>query len=330
MSNMRYSRLFPKAQLSALLLLATALFSLPTLAQTYTRGQHVEPAFEGWRPNEDGTFNMMFGYMNENWEETPDVPVGENNYFSPGDADRGQPTHFLPRRNRWTFEVTVPADWGDKELVWTLRVNGVERKAYATLRQDYLVDNMVIASETGSLGAGTSSPESRANVPPVATVIGDNIRTTRIGEPITVRTQVTDDGLPKPTDPVEEARQFAEFAGGGLAAALVTPEAVMQRRLMSPPVKVTVDKVNGLYYSWNKWRGPGNVTFDPPQVKVWEDTRTSANSPWGALWLPPPIPEDGIYEVTMTFDEPGEYILWGRADDGGLYHDAFITVNVTE
>jgi hypothetical protein len=330
MSKLRYSLLHPKAQLSAFLLLITALFSLPSLAQTYTRGQHVEPAFEGWRPNEDGTFNMMFGYMNENWEESPDVPVGDNNYFSPGEADRGQPTHFLPRRNRFTFEVTVPADWGDKELVWTLQVNGVERKAYATLRQDYLVDNMVIASETGSLGAGTSSPESRANVPPVAEVIGDNIRTVRAGEPITVRTQVTDDGLPEPTDPVEEARQFAEFAGGGLAAALITPEAVMQRRLMSPPVKVTVDKVNGLYYSWNKWRGPGNVTFDPPQVKVWEDTRTSANSPWGALWLPPPIPEDGIYEVTMTFDEPGEYILWGRADDGGLYHDAYITVNVTE
>lgn len=321
---------FNKRFSGLILALVTALLAQAGQAQTYTRGQHVEPAFEGWRPNEDGTFNMMFGYMNENWEETPDVPVGENNFFSPGETDRGQPTHFLPRRNRFTFEVTVPADWGDRELVWTLNVNGEERKAYATLRQDYLVDNMVIASETGSLGAGTSSPESRANIPPVVSVIGDDIRTTSLGEPLSVDTEVTDDGLPEPTDPVEEARRFAEFAGGGLAAALVTPEAVMQRRLNSPPVKVTVDKVNGLYYSWNKWRGPGNVTFDPPQVKVWEDTRTSANSPWGALWLPPSIPEDGVYEVEMNFDTPGEYILWGRADDGGLYHDAWITVNVTE
>ncbi|MEC7581302.1 MAG: hypothetical protein VYC85_02745, partial [Pseudomonadota bacterium] len=115
-----------------------------------------------------------------------------------------------------------------------------------------------------------------------------------------------------------------------LAAALITPEAVMQRRLISPPIKVTVDQGNGLYYSWNKYRGPGQVTFDPPQVKVWEDTRTSANSPWGALWLPPPIPQDGIYGVSMTFSEPGEYILWGRADDGGLYNDAYVTVNVSE
>ena len=58
-------------------------------AQTYGKGRHIEPAFEGWRPNDDGTFNMMFGYMNENWEETPNMPVGENNNFSPGDMDRG-------------------------------------------------------------------------------------------------------------------------------------------------------------------------------------------------------------------------------------------------
>lgn len=299
-------------------------------ADTYRSGRHVEPAFEGWRPNEDGTFNMMFGYMNENWEEEPNVPVGDNNMFTPGDADRGQPTHFLPRRNRFTFEVQVPSDFGDRELVWTLNVNGVERKAYGTLKADYLVDNMVIASETGSLGAGTSSPESRANIPPVVTVQGDDIRTVRVGQPMTLRTSVVDDGLPTPSDPVEQARQFAEFAGGPLAAALVTEENVRQRLLMSPPTKVTVDKTNGLFLSWNVYRGEGDVTFSPQQPKPWEDTRAGSNSPWGSIWTPPPIPEDGMYEVEVTFDEPGTYVLWGRADDGGLYHDDYITVNVTE
>ena len=28
----------------------------------YQSGSHVELAFEGWRPNEDGTFSFMFGY----------------------------------------------------------------------------------------------------------------------------------------------------------------------------------------------------------------------------------------------------------------------------
>jgi len=312
-------------------ILLTVLCAHSVFAQTYSKGRHVEPAFEGWRPNDDGTFSMMFGYMNENWEETPNMPVGENNNFSPGDMDQGQPTHFLPRRNRFTFEVAVPSDWGERELVWTLNVNGVERKAYATLRPDYLVDNMIIASETGSLGAGTSSPESRANVAPVVTVQGDSIRTAAVGEALDLRAQIADDGLPKPTDLVEETRRFVELTeGGSLAAAFITAETIQKRRLITPPINVTVNKVNGLFYSWNKWRGPGDVTFDPPQVKVWEDTRTSANSPWGALWLAPPIPEDNLYEVNAMFSEPGEYILWGRADDGGLYHDAWVTVNVSE
>ena len=310
--------------------LCAAIFSQGVSADTYRKGQHLEPAFEGWKPNADGSFNMMFGYMNENWEEELNVPVGEHNAFSPGAADRGQPTHFLPRRNRFTFEVNVPSDWGDRELVWTLEGNGVERKAYGTLKPDYLVDNMVIASETGSLGAGTSSPESRANIPPVVAVQGDSIRTVRVGQPLRLQTLVTDDGLPTPSDPVAQARRFAEFLGGPLAAALVTEESIRTRLLMSPPTRVTVGKTNGLFLSWNVYRGEGEVTFNPPQPKPWEDTRTAANSPWGALWTPPPVPGDGMYGVEVTFEKPGTYVLWGRADDGGLYHDGYITVNVTQ
>ena len=296
--------------------LLIAVFLLGTssvvVADTFQYGQHVEPAYEGWRPNADGTFSFMFGYMNENWTEQPNVTIGESNSFSPGDADRGQPTHFLPRRNRFTFEVVVPSDWGERELVWTLNVNGIERKAYATLKDDYLVDNMVIASETGSLGAGTSSPESRANIAPTVTIQGDDSRTALVGEEISFVVQVEDDGLPA-------ARRESTIEADAL-----------MRRMMRPPTRITVGKVNGLFLSWNKYRGPGNVTFDPPMPKPWEDTRTSANSPWGALWLPPEAPENGLHEITVTFDEPGTYILWGRADDGGLYHDSYITVNVRE
>jgi hypothetical protein len=290
------------------------------LAQTtYSKGQHIEPAYEGWQENEDGTFSFLFGYHNENWEEKLDIPVGEHNFFSPGEADRGQPTHFLPRRNRFTFKVQVPADWGDKELVWEVTANGVTRKAYATLAKDYIVDNVVIASETGSLGAGTSTPESRANTPPVVTVQGDRvggeiIRSVRVGQPLTIQAHVEDDGLPKP------------LRGSGGFERTQRSEVM---RMLRPPTRITVGKTNGLFLSWNVYRGEGNVTFDPPQVKPWEDTRASANSPWGALWVPPPVPEDGMYSVNVTFDEPGEYILWARADDGGLYHDQYVTVRVT-
>lgn len=287
-------------------------------ADTYLKGQHVEPAYEGWRQLDDGSYVMIFGYHNENWQEELDIPVGENNFFSPGAEDRGQPTHFLPRRNRFTFEVPVPADWGDKELEWTLTAHGVTKVAYGTLARDYVIDNVVIASETGSLGAGTSSPESRSNIPPVVEVQGDRVgdqivRTVRVGEPLHLRAKVTDDGLPK-------VRNLSPIQASGATA---------RARMLRAPTRITVGKTNGLFLSWNVYRGAGEVTFDPPQIKPWEDTRTDANSPWGALWTPPPIPEDGMYDVNVTFDEPGTYVLWARADDGGLFHDQYVTVNVT-
>ena len=298
------------------LLLALLVSSAASAQLSYRQGDILEPGYEGWRENDDGTIAFIFGYMNENWEETPDIPVGENNYFSPGDQDRGQPTYFLPRRNRFTFEVVVPADWGDRELVWTITHNGETNSAYATRHTDYTVDNMIIASETGSLGAGTSSPESRANIPPVVSIQGDTLngtqaRSVRVGEELVITSLVEDDGLPKPR-----------------RTTVSRTETSTQERMMRPPRRTTVGKTNGLFLSWNKYRGPGNVRFDPPQVKPWEDTRTSANSPWGALWTPPPIPEDGIYEVTATFDTPGTYILWARGDDGGLFHDQYVTVTV--
>jgi len=299
-------------------------------AQSYNFGKNIEVAYEGWRPLEDGTFNFMFGYMNENWEEEPDVLIGENNFFSPGDADRGQPTHFLPRRNRFTFEVNVPADWGDREMVWELTVNGVTRRAYATLKDDYLVDNMVIASETGSLGAGTSSPESRANIAPVVTLQGDmvngeHVRSVRVGEPLSFTTHMVDDGVPRSRSSVDNIRAFAARAGEG-----TTEEMIQQQMALRIPWKPTVQKINGLFLSWNVYRGAGKATFDPPQPKPWEDTRPGSNSAWGLSWSPPEIAADGMINTTVSFEEPSEYILWGRGDDGGLYHDAFMTVTVTE
>lgn len=298
---------------------------------TYTGGQHTEVAYEGWRPNEDGTISLTFGYFNHNWEEELDIPIGENNFFTPGEADRGQPTHFLPRRNRFTFEVVVPRDFGDKELVWEVTSpNGETRRAFGTLREDYKIDNIIIMSETGSLGAGTSDPETRANIPPSVALIGDEIRTVNVGQPLRFQTRVSDDGVPKPFDPMARIRLL-----GGAAAAFASPEVVREKMMMTPPPKPTVAKNNGLYLSWNVYRAPDSLTgaqdvvhFDPPQVKPWEDTRPSANSPWSWLWVPQELPADGVVDVTVTFDEPGTYLLWGRADDGGLFTDEYLTVNV--
>jgi hypothetical protein len=326
---------------ASVIVAAAALAYTRTSAQslTYSTGQNISPAFEGWEENSDGSFSFLFGYMNRNWEEELDVPVGPENTIDPGGPDQGQPTHFLPRRNRFIFKVRVPKDWGQKELVWTLTTKGKTEKAYATLRTDSKVDDVVKASETGALGAGTSSPEVRANTPPTVKVEGEKRRTAKVGQPISLAVVVADDGVPKrrPQGGVvgsgATARNRAANApasGSSGAGADQIPTLFGTRNpAMIPPSRVTVGKVVGLHLSWFVYRGAGNVSFDPPQVKIWEDTRTGANSPWAPLWTPPELPTDGKWTATARFDEPGTYVLRARADDGALVTDEEITVTVT-
>src|SRR5258706_3940812 len=87
-------------------------------------GQGVAPVYEGFDINPDGTYNMWFGYMNRNFEEQIDIPVGPDNRIEPG-SDRGQPTHFDTRRHKDVFRVVVPSDFGDTtKLVWSITVRG--------------------------------------------------------------------------------------------------------------------------------------------------------------------------------------------------------------
>ena len=95
------------------------------------------------------------------------------------------------------------------------------------------------------------------------------------------------------------------------------------------PTRITVDSATGLRLSWYVYRGAGSVTFSPEQTKVWEDTRVHANSPWANYWYPPPVPPDGRFEVAVTFDEPGIYVLRCLASDGALGVDSDVTVTVT-
>src|SRR5689334_10901039 len=62
-------------------------------------GASLTPAYDGWYENADGTKTLLVGYFNRNWSEELDIPVGPNNFFEPGDADRGQPTHFMTNRS---------------------------------------------------------------------------------------------------------------------------------------------------------------------------------------------------------------------------------------
>ena len=271
--------------------------------------------------------------MNRNWEEEIDVPVGAENGFSIGDPDQGQPTRFLPRRNRFVFRIPVPKNFSDKdELIWTLTTQGKTEKAYASLRLDYQIDDVVRASETGALGAGSSSPEIRANKPPTVEVQGRKALEAKVGEAVTLIVAVADDGVPK--------RRGSGLAGAAVAnagsrrdtSADTVPESqapIRVNRAWLPPARVTVGKNVGLHVSWFVYRGKGAVTFMPEQVMSWEDTRAGANSPWAPIWAPPAMPADGKVSVQATFWAPGVYVLRARADDGALTGDGLVTITVT-
>src|SRR5262249_37350770 len=108
---------------------------LPTaIPQTkFVSGQNIVPYFEGWIRNADGSFDMVFGYFNRNWEEQLAIPVGPDNIVEPGGPDRGQPTFFLPRRQGWVYRVRVPSNFGKQVLTWTIKANGKTEKAYGEL-----------------------------------------------------------------------------------------------------------------------------------------------------------------------------------------------------
>ncbi|MEX1256978.1 MAG: hypothetical protein WEG36_05100 [Gemmatimonadota bacterium] len=312
------------------ILLVGALFATEVEAQTrfmYLRGQAVSPAYEGWWPNQDGSYTLFYGYMNTNWEEEFDIPVGRENYFTftepgglddtertaydPNVADQGQPTHFYPRRNPFLFTIEVPSDFGDAELVWTLQTQGTTLRAFGSLKPDYRIDPHVISTEIGG-AFGSLSDALRTNIPPELSVEGELRRTVRVGEPLELAVVANDpDNIP---------------ARSGRGA---NPPATSEA-LYNPPSSVVSMSGPGLRFSWSVYRGRAtNVTFDPIQMKTWTDTRVYSNSPWSPPWGIPEPPAGSRWTATATFTEPGEYVLRGIASDGALFTYENVTVTVT-
>ena len=367
----------------ALVIVAAAVTLVTARAQTrfsYSSGQPLNPAYEGWWENPDGSFTMFFGYMNTNWLQEFDIPVGPANAIEPGGPDQGQPTHFYPRRNPFLFTIRVPKDFGKKELIWTLTANGRTEKAYASLKSDYEIDKQVISTEVGG-DMGSLRDELRSNIPPDLKVEGDKQRTAKVGEPMSLVAIAGDpDNLPARRDgraqpgmrpaaaPAAEAATAA-LAGGTSAAASgpggpsgrgsagrgaagatagADPAAAGRAALAAgtanaaagrtaavatprPPSAVVASSGPGLRFSWTVYRGKAeSVSFSPDQMKAWMDTRMYGNSAWSPPYVIPVPPPDGRWASTVTFSEPGTYVLRGIASDGSLFSYENVTVNVTK
>ncbi len=279
---------------------------------SYSKGQTVSPAFEGWWPNADGSFTLFFGYMNSNWIEEFDVPVGPLNQIEPGGPDQGQPTHFYPRRNPFLFTIRVPSDFGKKELVWTLTTHGKTTRAYASLKSDYQVDPGAISTEVGG-DLGSLSDSLRTNIPPELRVEGEAARRVKVGESLPLVAFAKDpDNIP------------ARRAGGP-----PTDPTKMASYVYSLPRSRNMASGAGLRLSWMVYRGdPAAVSFSPEQMKTWTDTRAYANSAWSPPYFIPEPPPGGKWTAQATFKTPGTYWLRAVASDGSLFTYGDVTVTV--
>src|SRR5262245_15565923 len=149
----------------------------------HVAGQTVAPIFEGWSPNPDGTRSLWFGYMNRNYEEELDIPIGPNNSFDPGPADQGQPTHFLARRNKNMFALVVPGNTPrENTYTCTLTIRGNTDKVAGSLNPIWQVDH--------------DTTSEKDNLPPVVKVAPD--QTISLPATATLSANITDDGNPKP------------------------------------------------------------------------------------------------------------------------------------
>jgi hypothetical protein len=271
-------------------------------------GQNVVPVYEGWERNKDGSFNMVFGYMNRNYEEQMDIPVGPSNIISPGVPDQGQPTHFYRRRQQFVFKIRVPKDWGKQDLVWTLTSRGKTEKAFGTLEPIWELGNLVYQENRG--GPGVLSWPEEPNEAPSAEMVGSAQRIVTLPETLTLTIQVSDDGHPKPRARRSASAGVFRDSDGGTIPTGGRSEAMPVKESPLSQAVVKLDPGVRLGVNWVLYRGPAPVKFDPMRVPV--------------VKVPPPGTEanlerlEGKATTTVTFTEPGNYRLRAYADDGVL------------
>jgi hypothetical protein len=199
-------------------------------------GQSVSPSFEGWYPNPDGTRSLVFGYFNRNYDEHLNLPIGPDNRFQPSPEDRGQPTHFNPRRQTGIFAVVVPADFGDQQLNWSLTAGGETITIPGHLRPEWEITALkeVTSGNTPPV-IRFGGPEASPGQGPLG-VQSDPLKTV-VGEPTMITVWSIDDG-------VRKSQAAARPARSGVV--------------------------------WSKYRGSGSVEFDDQTPRIEEGKATTS------------------------------------------------------
>jgi hypothetical protein len=270
-------------------------------------GEAVYPAFEGFGPLKDGTQTLLVGYFNRN-KEAVDVPIGPDNRIEPGGPDFGQPTHFLSGRQWGVFAITVPKDFGNKKLTWTLTVNGHTSTVQFWTNPPYWIDfykNGANGNEPPRIKFSPTGPELIG--PPREKFV--QTLTATVGTPLELTAWAADQ---PPTITFE-----SEGGGGAAAAAARTakppaneplPAIIGGRVIAGTPAAggggaaaaAAAAKRGDIQILWRKYRGPGDV-------KIANETINLMNGGDAKKFVEA--------KTTATFSAPGTYWLRAQVND---------------
>lgn len=273
-------------------------------------GQPVLPIFEGWYSNDDGTYDLCFGFFNLNRDEALDIPIGPDNFLEPAHFNGVQPTHFTPlsvsevllgrmSREYCVFTVRVPADIGEERVWWTLQIDGHPYRVPGHITsRPWRVDNLVNSvgeamddfGDDGGASGFLAAPAVQFLEPSGLEVRGKGGSVTgpvtaRVGSPLELRISVT--------------HPASEGATAGVAS--LDPEDVVVQQMMK----------------WTKFRGPeGVVSFSAERVRFEVGLEPTEQS------------------TEVTFDEPGDYVLLVQVLNGSFssqccWTNAYVNVTVT-
>ena len=186
--------------------------------------------------------------------------------------------------------------------MWTLTSHGKTEKAFATLKPDYFMDDIVIMNNNGAGGAGGGSPDTIGNKAPALKVEGEKTRHVKVGEPVALTALASDDGKP-------EAETDAVSTQSGGRERPRHP----QRRDRSATLLVCV---------------PGRQARSasiPPRSRSGRTTGTARIHRGPQVGPAPPVPPEGKWVSRATFSDPGTYVLRCLAHDGGLMTSEDVT-----
>ena len=185
----------------------------------------VFPVYDGFARNDDGSLTLSFAYFSHN-SGPVEIAPGDDNFFSPGPPDLGQPTRFLPGHHRWQCVLVVDGDFAG-DLTWTVRHAGTTTSTSDSMLQyNWEFSDRDLPNALRFIDDAAAQPRHVClNRPPIVRVLGyggergpHEVRVS-VGAPLKLFGSVRDEGLPR---------------SGTLVA------------------------------TWSKLSGPGDVEFDAP------------------------------------------------------------------